>query len=107
MKFKHFAVIVSSEGMDPKIHRHTIKTDKVTYTTVAVNAKHKEQVIEVAKELIKEGAQIIELCGGFGPLWIAKVIESTKNQVPIGGVFYGPEARQGLVDLGLAQKLEF
>lgn len=107
MKFNNFAVIFVADGVDPKVHRATIKTEKVTYTTVGVDSQHKEQVIEVAKELIANGAQIIELCGGFGPIWIAKVIEATKNQVPIGGVFYGPESRKPLVDLGLIHTLKF
>ena len=101
MKFNNFAIIFTAEEVDPKTHRAVIKTDKVTYTTVGVNSQNKEQVIQVAKELIASGAQIIELCGGFGPIWMARVIEATKNQIPIGGVFYGPEARKPLVDLGL------
>ena len=107
MKFNNFVIIFTAEGADPKTHRAVIKTDTVTYTTIGVNASHKEQVIQVAKEAVANGAQIIELCGGFGPIWMAKVIEAIKGQLPVGGVFYGPEARQSLVDLGLAQTLKF
>jgi len=107
MKFNHFAVIVVGAGFDPKIHRSTIKTDQLTYTTVCVNSNHKEQVIPVAKELVEEGAQIIELCGGFGPVWMGRVIEALKGKVPVGGVFYGPEARKQLVDLGLIHTIQF
>ncbi len=101
MTFNHFAIIFTSPGLDPKIHRAIIKTDQVTYVTVGVDSQHKEQVIEVAKEVVADGAQIVELCGGFGPIWMGKVIEALKGAVPVGGVFYGPEARKQLVDLGL------
>lgn len=107
MKLNNFAILFLAEKADPKIHRATIKIENVTYTTVGIDFQHKEQVIEIAKELIANGAQIIELCGGFGPIWIAKVIEATKNQVPIGGVFYGPESRKPLIDLGLIHTLKF
>jgi hypothetical protein len=56
-------------------------------------------VIEVAKELVAEGVQMIELCGGFGPIWIAKVSEAIQGAVPIGGVFYGPEARKPILKI--------
>ena len=107
MKFNNFVIIFTAHGVDPKIHRAVIKTDAVTYTTIGVDSLHKEQVIQVAKEAVANGAQIIELCGGFGPIWMAKVIEAIKGKVPVGGVFYGPEARKSLVDLGLTQTLKF
>lgn len=104
MKFVHFAVIVVGSGFDSKVHRAVIKSKDVTYTTVCINAQHKEEVVQVAKQLVHEGAQIVELCGGFGPVWMAKVMEALKGKVPVGGVFYGPEARQQLVDLGLTHR---
>ena len=99
MKFNHYAYIFLGPELDPKQHRATIKTDKLTYTTIGIDFKHKEQVIEAAKEAVQNGAQMIELCGGFGPLWVAKVSEALAGQVPVGGVFYGPEARKPLLDL--------
>jgi hypothetical protein len=46
----------------------------------------------VARTLVSEGVQLIELCGGFGPLWTAKVIEAIGPAVPVGAVGYGPES---------------
>ena len=48
-----------------------------------------------------------KLSGGFGPIWMGKVIEALKGSVPVGGVFYGPEARKQLVDLGLVHPMKF
>ena len=107
MKFNHFAIIFTSPGADPTMHRATIQIGEITYATVGVDSLHKEQVVEVAKALVAEGAQILELCGGFGPIWMTRVIEAVKGAVPVGGVFYGPEARKPLVDLGLIQPLNF
>jgi len=49
--------------------------------------------------LVAEGVQIIELCGGFGSVWITKICEAINNAVPVGDVFYGPEFRKPLVDI--------
>ena len=107
MQFNKFAFIFSAPGADPKVHRAVIKIENVTYTTIGVDSNNKQQVIEVAKEVVADGAQILELCGGFGPIWMAKVMEALKGAVPVGGVFYGPEARKPLVDLGLVYPMKF
>jgi hypothetical protein len=99
MKFNNYAYIFLGPGLDPVKDRKQITAPNFTFTVVGIDFNDKEKVVGVAKELIAEGAQMIELCGGFGPVWIAKVMEATHNQVPIGGVFYGPEARKPLVDL--------
>lgn len=99
MKFNNFAYIFLGPNLDPKRHRSEIKTDKLTFITVGIDFNHKELVIDIAKELIQNGAQMIELCGGFGPLWIAKISEAVGGVVPIGSVAYGPESRKMLLDL--------
>ena len=53
----------------------------------------------IAKQIVNEGYQMIELCGGFGPEWIDKVTKALDNEIPVGGVFYGPQFRQTLADL--------
>ncbi|EOL43340.1 DUF6506 family protein [Enterococcus caccae] len=35
-----------------------------------------ERIIEVARQLKEEGVQIIELCGGFGPIGGIKICEA-------------------------------
>lgn len=99
MKFNNFAYIFIGPGLDPKRDCSVIKTEKMHFTAVGIDLQHKEQVIPIAKELIAGGAQMIELCGGFGPIWIAKVSEAINHQVPVGSVAYGPEARKPLLDL--------
>jgi len=99
MKFNNFAYIFLGPGLDPLKDRAEIKNDMMTFTTYGIDFQHKNQVIEVVKEAILNGAQMIELCGGFGPTWIARIQEAINNEVPVGGVFYGPEARKPLLDL--------
>lgn len=99
MKFNNFAFIFLGPGLDPKTHRAQIKTQDLTYTTIGIDFNHKQQVIDIAHELVTQGAQMIELCGGFGPVWIARLSEALNFKVPVGGVAYGPEFRKPLVDL--------
>lgn len=99
MKFNNFVYIFLGPALDPEKHRAVIKTDQLTYTTIGIDFKHKDQVLNVAKEAVANGAQMIELCGGFGPLWIARVTEAIQGAVPVGSVAYGPEARKPLLDL--------
>ena len=99
MKFNNFSYIFLGPGLDPTKDRQQIVTKDFTFTAVGIDFQHKEQVIAVAKEMIAQGAQMIELCGGFGPIWVAKVSEAINNQVPVGTVVYGPEARKPLLDL--------
>ena len=71
MKFNHFIYIFLGPNLNPQHHRALIKTDLFTFETVGIDFHHKEQVLQVAQDAVENGAQVIELCGGFGPLWIA------------------------------------
>ncbi|MFH8368260.1 DUF6506 family protein [Streptomyces sp. NPDC018031] len=60
--------------------------------SVFVGVEKPEESIEAARRLVSEGVQLIELCGGFGPVWAGRVIEAIDGAVPVGAVGYGPEA---------------
>lgn len=63
-----------------------------TFSMKVVGIKSPEQGIEVAKQMVAEGIQLIELCGGFSPVWAGKIIEAINYAVPVGVVAYGPES---------------
>ncbi|MFF7296460.1 DUF6506 family protein [Streptomyces sp. NPDC008265] len=60
--------------------------------SVFVGVEKPEESIEAAHRLVGEGVQLIELCGGFGPVWAGRVIDAINGAVPVGAVGYGPEA---------------
>lgn len=99
MKLTYFAYIFLGPELNPDLHRADISAPNYKLTTVGIAFTRKEEVIHQARKLLAQGVQMIELCGGFGPLWIAKVSEAIDYQVPVGSVAYGPEARQPLLDL--------
>lgn len=85
-----FGFIVTGAGYDPAEHRAELAWGRMK--TIVVGVSKPEQGPAVAQELVAEGVQLIELCGGFGPLWTARVIEAVERRVPVGSVAYGPES---------------
>jgi predicted polyphosphate/ATP-dependent NAD kinase len=67
-----------------------------TFEMIAVGVRSPAEGPDIARGLIEEGVQLIELCGGFGPLWTSKIIDAIGAKVPVGSVSYGPEAIEGL-----------
>jgi predicted polyphosphate/ATP-dependent NAD kinase len=50
----------------------------------------------LARQLVADGVELIELCGGFGGAGLGAVVAAVDNQVPVGAVFFGVEASGGL-----------
>lgn len=67
-----------------------------TFEMIAVGVTSPAEGPEVARGLLAEGVQLIELCGGFGPLWTSRVIDAIGARIPVGSVSYGPEAIEGM-----------
>jgi hypothetical protein len=99
MALRYWAYIFLSPGFDATQHIVTMESNTCRFKAVGIDMDKREQVIEVAKQLVAEGVQMIELCGGFGSQWIAKVSDAIQGAVPVGGVFYGPEARKPMLDI--------
>lgn len=62
------------------------------FSMKVVGVSHPEQGVAAAKGMVDEGIQLIELCGGFSPVWAGKIIEAIEYRVPVGVVAYGPES---------------
>jgi Family of unknown function (DUF6506) len=90
MALQRFGFIVTGAGYDPL--RHVIRLDSPQFSTMVVGVPTAEQAVAVAKRMRVEGIQLIDLCGGFGPLGAARVIEALESAIPVGVVGYGPEA---------------
>jgi predicted polyphosphate/ATP-dependent NAD kinase len=50
----------------------------------------------LARQLVEDGAELIELCGGFGGAGLSAVVSAVQGRVPVGAVFFGVEASAGL-----------
>ena len=65
-------------------------------TMTCVGVAKVEDAPTIARRLVDEGVELIELCGGFGASGTAAVIEAVSHRVPVGAVSYGVEASAGL-----------
>jgi predicted polyphosphate/ATP-dependent NAD kinase len=50
----------------------------------------------LARQLVEDGVELIELCGGFGGAGLAAVVSAVQGRVPVGAVFFGVDASSGL-----------
>jgi predicted polyphosphate/ATP-dependent NAD kinase len=50
----------------------------------------------LARQLIEDGVELIELCGGFGGAGLAAIVSAVQGRVPVGAVFFGVDASSGL-----------
>ena len=55
--------------------------------------------VAVAEQMVADGVELIELCGGFGPVWTGRIIDAINGAVPVGSVGYGPESIDGMARL--------
>lgn len=69
------------------------------FSMKVVGVSQPSEAIAVAKQMVAEGIQLIELCGGFSPVWAGKIIEEIQYAVPVGVVAYGPESIDAMFHL--------
>lgn len=51
---------------------------------------------DLARQLVEDGVELIELCGGFGGAGLAAIVSAVQGRVPVGAVFFGVDASAGL-----------
>ena len=92
MALRHFGFIVVGDDFVQEQG-----TDKFKMRVVGVSRP--KQAIVVAKDMVADGIQAIELCGAFSPVIVGKIIEAIEFKVPVGTVSYGSESVAGLYKL--------
>lgn len=90
MALSKFGFIVTGPGLDPELHRSSLKSAEFEMITLGVSDP--AQGPEAALVLLREGVQLIELCGGFGARFTTAVLDAVAGRVPVGMVGYGPDA---------------
>lgn len=97
MTFDSYGFIFLGPGTNPETDRVVIERDGFRSTLVPV--PEESRAVEAAVGLADDGAQLIELCGAFGPVIAARVIEATGGRVPVGSVGFGSESVAALAAL--------
>jgi len=83
-------VVFPQPDADPKGTRTVFEAGGRRLTLLAV--PDEAEAASVIAELVAEGAGLVELCGGFGPVGAAKVIAEVGDRVPVGAIGYGSES---------------
>lgn len=78
------AFVFVAPTVDPDTHRAVVITPQVELTVVAVNDY--AQAARVCQELVAGGIAAIELCGGFGTLGTAQVVQAVGGKAAVGVV---------------------
>ncbi len=92
MALERFGFIVCGEDFEQ------VQPTQSFYMKV-VGVKQLDDAVNAAKDMVADGIQLIELCGGFSPVIVGKVIEAIDGAVPVGVVAYGPESIDGMYHL--------
>jgi Family of unknown function (DUF6506) len=81
------AIIVLLLGANPALDRFTMRNQHGRTTVVAV--PDPPAAGPAASQLVADGAQRIELCGGLGPQTAGAVAGAVGARVPVGAVSFG------------------
>lgn len=103
MALRKWAFFYFSENFTPEnntaINTNPAGTCEFVTVGFSPGSSNDELILSTAEALYNEGVQMIELCGGFGPTWVTRLCEHLNYAIPVGGVAYGPEFRQSLLDI--------
>ncbi|WP_448608713.1 DUF6506 family protein [Geodermatophilus sp. URMC 60] len=88
-----WAYVYEHPGADPVSDRFVI--DRHGQRTLLVPVAAADDAPAVALDLVAEGVQLIELCGGFTLVAAARVTEAVGGRVPVGHVTFTVDATAG------------
>ncbi len=101
---KPIAFLYVSRGAVPNVHRASLISDQ--HEMIVRGVSSVEEGCLEAVDLVREGCQIIELCGGFGADGARRVIQAIHGAIPVGYIEYFPEEREKLTQQKQAEKKE-
>ncbi len=78
------AFIFLAPEVDPQKDRQTVVTPQVELIAVAAGSYEEAEVVAV--ELVNEGIEAIELCGGFGNRGTARIADAVAGKAAVGVV---------------------
>lgn len=91
MKITNYGFIVKGTGYNAKTNKSTL--DSGAFKTTVVGVETDERAIEVAQQMLAEGVQLIELCGGFDSNTADTIMDALENAIPVGYVTFSKKAQ--------------
>jgi hypothetical protein len=90
MALARFGFIVKGPGY--VLEEHSAKLESSAFYTSVIGVSDLSGAFEAAKHMVKDGVQLIELCGGFCEQEAAMVRSSIGENVPVGLVVYDSQS---------------
>ncbi len=78
-----WAFIAVSKAAEGQVHKSVIRTSQREVTTAMV--PDYDTAVQVARDLVSEGASMIELCSGVGHVGVARIAQAVPG-IPVGVV---------------------
>jgi hypothetical protein len=97
MALRNWAFIYTADGHPPEGTFTVVDTGSCR--TVLLGVPDVDSGVRLAPRLVSEGVQMIELCGGFGPVGTARLLNAIQFRVPVGVVNYGTESVDGVHEI--------
>ena len=90
MKLKNYGFIAMASGFKPEVHFSILESNDFKMKVVGV--ENIESAIDAAKRMVRDGIQLIELCGAFDEKQGDKIRASIDYKVPVGVVIHREES---------------
>jgi hypothetical protein len=97
MPLTRFAFIVKAPGYTASTHMATL--DSAQFSTRVIGVGDLDDAMRASANLVGDGIQLIELCGGFTSADAQAIRTHIRSAVPVGVVRYSAAEEQALASL--------
>jgi hypothetical protein len=86
MKITKYWFIIKAPGYNRTGDKTNLNS--VNFSSIIIAVSSIEEACLAADDMIKDGVEIIELCGWFEKKWYEKIKSHIKNKIPVGYVIF-------------------
>lgn len=95
-KLTKYGYIILGDGYQAAQHRATISSPQ--FSSHIICAETVKEAIIIAKQMVQDGIEVIELCGEFGQSGAFQIVNAINCKVPVGYVSFAGYEHDKLTD---------
>ncbi len=95
-ELKNYGYIILGNDYDAKQHHAKISSPNFNSTVICTETV--SQAIDIAQQMVNDGIEVIELCGGFGQSGAFQIVNAINCKVPVGFVSFAGYEHDKLTD---------
>lgn len=85
-KLTKYGYIILGDGYQAEQHHATISSSQ--FSSSIICAETLKHAITIAKKMVQDGIEVIELCGEFGQSGAYQIVNAINCKVPVGYVSF-------------------